>query len=429
MFEHDGDIYRAVRPDHEAFYRGLFDKNIIQPLIEQGLIVETEFAPFKLEGYPLVLKHRRIPFVTYASEWPVPALKDAGIHQAKLNIELARHGLGCVDAHPWNILFDGPNPSFIDIGSIAPITKENQSFARTEFDSRYVYPLRLMSQGQRRIARWSLRDFSPMTKEEINFLLPRYSDVTGKIGRRLSAAARSIGRSSKGNDAVRAMWEDTLQKVESIKLPLHTSMWSKYHADYPPFDERAKWKQKQTVIADALEKFRPTSLVDVGSNIGWYSMLAASRGIRVAACDMDEPTLDRLYLGAKERKLPVTSLYLNIRFPQGAHGWSGTRFPSVMERLRSDCVLALALLHHLVFFNHADFDIIVDALCQLTRKHLITEFISPEDKFVSQWWNKKFDWYTLPNLMARLKKSFATVEALPSNIPHRTIIVCSGLRS
>ncbi|MGZ5568023.1 MAG: hypothetical protein ACXWKG_13485, partial [Limisphaerales bacterium] len=87
MFEHDGDIYRAVRPDHEAFYRGLFDKNIIQPLIEQGLIVETEFAPFKLEGYPLVLKHRRIPFVTYASEWPVPALKDAGIHQAKLNFE------------------------------------------------------------------------------------------------------------------------------------------------------------------------------------------------------------------------------------------------------------------------------------------------------------------------------------------------------
>src|SRR5438477_218419 len=120
LFEFEGNLYRGIHPAHESFFRNLFDKGIIQSLVEKGLVVNTEIAPLKLPGYPLVLKHQRIPFVTYATEWPAPALKDAALLQANLNIELAGHGLACVDAHPWNILFDGPKPVFIDVGSFAP---------------------------------------------------------------------------------------------------------------------------------------------------------------------------------------------------------------------------------------------------------------------------------------------------------------------
>ncbi|MDB6058743.1 MAG: hypothetical protein JWO95_2587, partial [Verrucomicrobiales bacterium] len=117
------------------------------------------------------------------------------------------------------------------------------------------------------------------------------------------------------------------------------------------------------------------------------------------------------------------------RFPLGAHGWSGTRFPAVMDRLRSDCVVALAILHHLVYFNMADFDLIVNALCQFTRKDLIVEFISKEDEFVSKWWNASYSWYNRDNFMAHLGRKFEKLEIVPSNVKHRSIIVCRGLRS
>src|SRR4051812_47782237 len=107
LFEYEGNLYRAVPPQHETFYRSLFDKKIVPKLIDKGLLVHTEIAPLKLDGYPLVLQHRRVPFVTYGSEWAAPALKDAALLQARLNIELAERGLACVDAHPWNVLFDG----------------------------------------------------------------------------------------------------------------------------------------------------------------------------------------------------------------------------------------------------------------------------------------------------------------------------------
>src|SRR4051812_10983447 len=91
LFEYEGNFFRAVRPEHEAFFRGLFEKNIIQCLVEQGLLIETEISPLKLEGFPMVLQHRRVPYITYAAEWAAPALKDAALLQAKLNGELAKH--------------------------------------------------------------------------------------------------------------------------------------------------------------------------------------------------------------------------------------------------------------------------------------------------------------------------------------------------
>ncbi len=430
LFEHEGSLYRAISPEHQAFFRGLFEKNIIQPLIEQGLVVETEIAAFQLKGYPLVLRHNRVPFVTYASEWAAPALKDAGLLQAKLNVELASHGLCCVDAHPWNILFDGTAPRFIDIGSIAPLERADQVSVRREFDARYIYPLRLMAQGQRRLARWTLRDFTPLHFDEVKFLLPRHRGLVEKIGRRVGNIARGVGsRRANANDRARALWEERWRKVDAVTFPQKKSMWSGYYAEFPRFDDQTKWKPKHLAIANALQTLNPKTLVDIGANTGWYSQLAASRGVRAAACDIDEPCLDRLYLGAKERKLPVNTVHMNIRFPLGGHGWGGTRFPSVMDRLKSDCVLALAILHHLVYFNFADFDLIVNALCQFTRKDLIIEFISKEDKFVSQWWNHSYSWYTLDNLLTHLRRKFHKTEILPSNVKDRSIVVCTGLKS
>ena len=433
LFEFEGEFYRAVYPQHEAFWRGLFDKGIIDRLIGKKMLVETEISPLRLEGFPMVIKHRRIPFITYATEWPAPALKDAALLQARLNCELAKDGLGSIDAHPFNIVFDGAQPLMVDVGSITPLQDIHQESVVREFDARFLWPLRLMELKQRHIARWVLRDLDSLEASEVGYLLTSKTSVATKIQRRLWRGWRRFQRrsqhQSEGEKSV-DVWFDRAEVVESIELGLDRTEWSGYYAEFPPFDDPAKWRPKQHTIANVLERLRPRTLLDIGTNTGWFPQLAATRGIRSVACDLDEGCVDRMYLGVKSRALPVTSLVMNIRDPLGPHG-PRLKYAAAMDRLRSECVMALALMHHLVFRKMADFDSVIAMLTQFTSRDLVLEFIAKDDQYVADWLKKTkdpFEWYTLPNLVSRLEKRFQKVEALTSNTPTRTILVCTGLK-
>jgi hypothetical protein len=112
-----------------------------------------------------------------------------------------------------------------------------------------------------------------------------------------------------------------------------------------------------------------------------------------------------------------------------SHGWGGSRFPSAMTRLRAECVLALALAHHLVFWQFADFDVVVNALCQFTLRDLIVEFIPREDEYVAKWWTESYGWYTLENLLSLLGRRFARIAVVPSAPKPRVLVVCEGLKA
>src|ERR1043166_1328914 len=121
LFEWQGQLYRAIDQRHAAFCRDLFSKGVIDRLSSKGLIVDTELQSLVLDGYELVLKHRKIPFVSYPYEWTGTMLKDAALLQLHLELELLAYDLTLQDAHPWNIVFDGAQPVFTDIGSLSPV--------------------------------------------------------------------------------------------------------------------------------------------------------------------------------------------------------------------------------------------------------------------------------------------------------------------
>jgi len=64
-----------------------------------------------------VFEHERVWFPSYPYEWPAEMLWEAG----RLTLDLARTSLQdgfCLkDATPYNVLFRGPNPVFIDVPS------------------------------------------------------------------------------------------------------------------------------------------------------------------------------------------------------------------------------------------------------------------------------------------------------------------------
>jgi SAM-dependent methyltransferase len=432
LFEWEGGLYRAVRPEKAPLFQRLLDEGMLASLVEKELMVPTEKAALSLPGYPLVFKHARLPFVTYPFEWPAAALKEAGLLQARLNRALAPHGLTCVDAHPWNVLFDGAKPLFVDLGSIATLDEVNLDGLMDEFNAFHLFPLCLMQHQQHRIARCLLRDHTRViTRREFSYL--EGADMAAALGRMARRLRRSLykrmGRQpSLATLAKRSQtaWRHAEESLAAIHPKASKSLWSGYCKEFPPFDDLQTAKQQS--VAAALRRLGPKTVLDLGANAGWYAQLAAHLGARVVASDVDEDCVEQSYLRAKEGGLSVSSIFLDVRVPTPSTGWSGTYYPSAMDRLGADCVLALALVHHLIFSQLADLDLVVDALCSFTRKDLIVEFIPREDEFVAKWWNELFGWYTLENFTVVLRGRFEKVQVLPSTPKCRSIVVCEGLK-
>src|SRR5205085_7617271 len=70
---------------------------------------------FDSRGSQLVLEHERIEFASYPYEWTAEMLHAAAALTLELAQALMDDGLGLKDATPYNILFRGPEPVFIDV--------------------------------------------------------------------------------------------------------------------------------------------------------------------------------------------------------------------------------------------------------------------------------------------------------------------------
>src|ERR1044071_4790464 len=106
LFWWGAQLCRGINSRHAEFFARLFRDGVMQDLIERGLLIESELTELTFDDYPVVVKHRIVPFISYPNEWCAAMLKDAALTTVDLAIELARHRLTLKDAHPWNLLFD-----------------------------------------------------------------------------------------------------------------------------------------------------------------------------------------------------------------------------------------------------------------------------------------------------------------------------------
>jgi hypothetical protein len=88
-------------------------------------------------------------------------------------------------------------------------------------------------------------------------------------------------------------------------------------------------------------------------------------------------------------------------------------------------VLALALIHHLVFRQHLNFEMVVEGISIFSSRWLLLEFVTREDPLVRGLWSEKYAWYTEENLTACLRKTFREVQALPSYPEPRKLLLCT----
>ena len=152
--------------------------------------------------------------------------------------------------------------------------------------------------------------------------------------------------------------------------------------------------------------------------------MAALLGSKVVAFDSDEACIAQLYHDAKEKNLPILPLLMDFRFPSPGYGLCDKGGLPATVRFQCDLVLALALVHHVVFEGHFNFELIAKGLSDFSRRWLLVEFVPKEDRFVSQWWSPRYSWYTLDNFMKELTHQFRSVRIYSSHPAPRVLLLC-----
>ena len=92
-----------------------------------------------------MLRHERIPFVSYPYEWPFSMLKDAALLQLDLILAALEQDMILKDSTPYNVQFGGARPVFVDVGSFERLREGEPWVGYRQFCMLYLYPLLLQS--------------------------------------------------------------------------------------------------------------------------------------------------------------------------------------------------------------------------------------------------------------------------------------------
>jgi hypothetical protein len=427
VFHWHGGLYRGVSASRADLYNKLFDDGTVARLIDQKLLVPTERTPLRADGFDLVLKHRAVPVVSYAYEWSAGMLKEAALLTLDLEIELATRGLTLHDAHPWNVLFDGPTPCWVDFGSIVPATPETPWRAYDEFCNFYVNPLLVMSRGHHRVARRMLTDSDDGLRGPEADAIAGHPEGGPSTRARLNRAARSLAKRvlpQRICDAIHdreklrratldvsahrpAFLCDLRDRVAAIatRPPIYSAVHINGQSGQGDLDA-----DRRRAVEYALARVAPASAFEVSYASPFYGTLAARAGVRAVAVGVDETHVDALYRHAREHRLDLLPLVMDVRNPSPAFGVCGQTASPATRRLASDLVIALDATHHLGVRYRLNFDQIAAGLGSFARRALLIDFVDAAHPATRAYLTPDFAGYTAENFEAGLRRQFPWVE-------------------
>lgn len=441
LFEWRGEVFRYIRPDVRDERLKVLGSSAVRRALKAGLLIATNEASAEVEPGDLVLRHERVPVVSYPSEWSASMLKAATCLILDLEDLLAGEELTIADANPWNVLFVGAHPVFVDVGAITRLDDPQlwriQGIdplfpARQQFERFFLDPLRVMSAGHDRLARALLADYwgvSRSAREALtgSFRFParqaakKALGIVDRPGRRLARfllpeAARSrlralvptpvepevrpshtVPERLPGPNERRETLSTYRSAVEEVNTP-STSFWTNYYTalhagEVPGLEPDQRWTAKHHAVAAVLDRTTPALCLDIGSNTGWYARLAERRGAYVIAADTDDAAVSTLHRQSAEEHLRLIPLVFDVRSPTPGAGPLNRWLRPGLERLKADLVLALAVTHHLVFAQAMTFDQIAGSLAELSRQWLLAEFVPRDDEFVADLLGPQHGWY------------------------------------
>lgn len=441
VFWQNGQAYRAIADNVADFYEDLIDNGYLEKLTSDFGLVSTHKSCRSWKEVPsrLVLEHEVVEPQTFCVEWPPSMLQSAGLATIDLALELAEHDLTLQDAYPWNVLFEGTSPVFVDVTSIVPVDERWIWAAYGQFQSFFLYPLILSRIGKARLARMylmdniggvSVRDLTEnattvFTLTHPNVMLTAWLDKllqqNANLRRKLKKASSEL-KVQHGRNVRTRFLRRLRSKIDGMSFARPGDAWASYYEGIP---EGVDKNAKRDTVDVWLRKLKPKTVLDLGANTGPFSILAAAQGARVVALDGSDDCMESLYHEAKAKDLCITPLVTDVLSPTPAYGFMSSQYAPLMDRVKSDVVLCLGLMHHLHISGRQSFERIAEMLAHLAKKHLIFEFVAMEDENNELIASPREIDYSLASVEAALAQHFKIEKTLASDRETRRLLICT----
>jgi hypothetical protein len=446
LFWWGGQLYRGIDPEWTPLFQQLFRDGLIQRLVDQGLLIETELAPYAFESYDMVVRHRVLPFLSYPYEWCSAMFKDGALATLDLALYLSERGYTLKDPLPWNLSFDSSKPVYLDLLSLRRLGDDRSWVGYEDFCQFWLRPLSLMSNGLGHIAQLLLWAGTGVSKSDLpkfngcsesSQLIPSVKNrlrsilrvrVPDRYRRMLSRGSRAIQSSlpykkPRGSQVHVDFLRNLRRKVTDIDLPINQKVRSPHVNGTSSSPAERDSAATEATLREILARLHPSSVLGIGSGSGRYSKLAAQCGSDVVFFDSDPLSVTEIYNEASRNHLPILPVVMDFVRPTPSCGPSSHWSVAAGERFQCDMVLVLGLLHYIV--RDLYFAQIVEGLASFSKKWLVVEFVPPEDgRMKSKWWSARIPWYTLDNFITSLRQRFRDVSTLQSHRGPGVLLLC-----
>jgi SAM-dependent methyltransferase len=406
-------IFRLVSAGAASDLRHFLDCGAAQEFIAAGKIVRTAVLDGEQRSAAaghaavrpvigglkpdLICEHERIGFPSYPYEWCPEMLHAAGRLTIELGRSLLTHGIGLKDATPFNVLFRGPHPIFVDVLSFEtrapgdcmwlPYAQFMRTFVLPLVANRYfgvslsdIFLSRRDGLEPAEVYRWTKlhQRIRPPFLSTVS--LPTWLSNGKQINENLYKP-KQIADAEKARFVLESLLSRSDRLLRRLEPPSGVaSVWSDYVTSNNNYSAQAS-EAKKKFVATWLERLRPKKVLDVGCNTGEFSRLAAESGSDVVAIDYDPVVVGNLWRRSKAAGLSILPLVVNLSRPSPATGWRNDECKSFLARAEGafDLVLMLAVIHHMLVTDRIPLGQIFEVAAGLTQDWAIIEYVGTED--------------------------------------------------
>ena len=426
-----GRVFRTLSPSALERMQSLARSGVLKELIGLELLlpswlIAAEEAGLDAQLYgQTVMEHSRIPVETYPYEWSFDMLREAALVTLDLFENCLDRGLTLKDATAYNVMPYQGRMTFIDTLSLDTYTEGEPWFGYAQFCREFLFPLMLTAYKGVNFHPWfrgelnglqagdvarlfSLRDFFRRGVIKHVFLQKHLEDKFAAQDMKIRDQFKKIKYS---RDLIRANLRGLGKLIKSFEYKAGDSRWVSYTTEHSYTSEEEE--RKQDFVRAGLKRLSLKQVVDLGCNIGTHSLIAASTAERVISLDIDPACINVLFQATKRKGVTnIVPLVADLRNPSPALGWRLRERKPLLERIRSDGFLALALVHHICIGGNVPLEEFVESLAQIGKAGIV-EWVDKKDAMVQQMLRNREDVfadYDWEHFAALLRAKFELVD-------------------